>query len=64
VWVLGHYGIHGNKEADALAKAGSSSAFVEPEPCIPLAPFSVKRRERVWLLKSHCASVENVAEKA
>jgi hypothetical protein len=26
------------------------------EPCLPLAPSSVKRREREWLLKSHCAS--------
>jgi hypothetical protein len=29
---------------------------VRPEPCLPLAPSSVKRREREWLLKSHCAS--------
>jgi hypothetical protein len=34
------------EEADALARVGSSSAFVDPEPCLPLAPSSVKRRER------------------
>jgi ribonuclease HI len=28
VWVPGHCGIHENEEADALAAAGSSSAFV------------------------------------
>jgi hypothetical protein len=28
VWVPGHCGIHENEEADALARAGSSSAFV------------------------------------
>jgi hypothetical protein len=39
-----HSGIHGNEEADALAIAGSSSAFVGPEPCLPLAPSSVRRR--------------------
>jgi hypothetical protein len=52
VWVPGHCG---NEEADALA--GSSSAFVGPEPCLPLGPSSVKRRRgRAWLLiKSHCA---------
>jgi hypothetical protein len=40
VWVPGHCGVHGN-ETDALARAGSSSAFVEPEPCLLLAPSSV-----------------------
>jgi hypothetical protein len=44
-------GIDGNEEADTLAGAGLSSAFVEPEPCIPLARSSVKRRERECLLK-------------
>jgi hypothetical protein len=56
VWVLGHCSIHGNEKADALARAESSYAFVGPEPCLPLAPSSVKRRERKWLLKSHCTS--------
>jgi hypothetical protein len=51
VWVPGNCGIHGNEETDALARTGSSSAFVGPEPCLPLAPSSVKRREREWL---HC----------
>jgi ribonuclease HI len=54
VWVPGRCGIHGNEEADALAKARSSSAFVGPEPCLPWALSSVKRRERERLLKSHC----------
>jgi hypothetical protein len=49
-------GIHGNEEADAFARSGSSSVFVEPEPCLPLAPSSVRRRERYRLFKSHCAS--------
>jgi hypothetical protein len=40
VWVPGHCGIHGN-ETDALARAGSSSDYVEPEPCLLLAPSSV-----------------------
>jgi hypothetical protein len=31
VWVPGHCGIHENKEAVALARAGSSSAFVRTE---------------------------------
>jgi hypothetical protein len=56
VWVPGHFGIHGNEKANAIGRVGSSSAFVGPEPCFPLAPSSVKWREREWLLKSHCAS--------
>jgi ribonuclease HI len=56
VWVPGHFGIHENEQADALARAGSSYAFVGPEPCLPLALSSVKQRGREWLLKSHCAS--------
>jgi hypothetical protein len=34
--VSGYCGIHGNEEADALARAVSSSAFVGPEPCLPV----------------------------
>jgi hypothetical protein len=32
------------------------SDFVGLEPRLPLAPSSVRWREREWLLKSHCAS--------
>jgi hypothetical protein len=50
---------HAHEEAD-----------VGPESCHKLAPSSVKRRQRDWLLKSHWASwaslssVENMAENA
>jgi hypothetical protein len=44
VWVPEQCGIHGNEEADSLARARSSSAFVELEPCLPLATSSIKRR--------------------
>jgi hypothetical protein len=56
VWVPGNCGIHGNEKADALAREGSSSAFVRPEPCLPLATSSVKLREWEWSLKSQCVS--------
>jgi hypothetical protein len=53
VWVPGHCGIHGNEETH-LQEPGSSSTFVGPKPCLPLATSIVKRKEREWLLKSHC----------
>jgi hypothetical protein len=72
VWVPGYCGIHGIEEADALARAASSSAFVGSEPCLPLAPSSVKRRAgvviyitlRLMNLVDCLSSVENVAEKS
>jgi hypothetical protein len=54
VWVPGHCGIHGNEKAGALSRAGYSSAFVGPEPCLSLVLSSVRQRE--WLFKSHCTS--------
>jgi hypothetical protein len=35
-------------------RAGSSFAFVGPEPCLPLTHSRVKRREREWLLATGC----------
>jgi hypothetical protein len=46
------------KKPTTLAETGSSSVFVESEPCLLLASSFVKQREkeREWLFKSHCAS--------
>ncbi|KAJ8910619.1 hypothetical protein NQ315_002855 [Exocentrus adspersus] len=36
VWVPGHCGVTGNKEADALARKGSTDIFTGPEPAVGL----------------------------
>jgi ribonuclease HI len=49
LWVPGHCGIHGNAEADVFARAGSSSAFVRPEPCLPVVVYHTAPH-RAWKL--------------
>ena len=34
LWVPGHSGVDGNEKADELARAGSDSEFIGPEPAI------------------------------
>ena len=49
VWVPGHSGIKGNERADVLAKAGSETEFLGPEPALGV-PFCLGRGAiRDWL---------------
>ncbi|XP_011698268.1 PREDICTED: uncharacterized protein LOC105456144 [Wasmannia auropunctata] len=53
VWVPGHSGIKGNEIADELARAGSSTRMVGPEPALGV-PSCVGRAEiRGWLQERH-----------
>src|SRR5699024_1936041 len=58
VWILGHTGIEGNEKANKLAKAGTSTPFVGPEPFCGLGNHTLKQhfktkeesdRARLWL---------------
>ncbi|XP_077255623.1 uncharacterized protein LOC143893775 [Temnothorax americanus] len=53
IWVPGHSGIKGNETADQLARAGSETRLLGPEPAVGI-PYSLSRREiRGWLRNQH-----------
>ncbi len=36
IWVPGHTDVQGNEIADELARKGSATSFVGPEPALPI----------------------------
>jgi hypothetical protein len=50
-WVPSHCGIHGNGDADALARKGSSNPFTGREPAIPISPSVGRLKIKKWLNK-------------
>ena len=47
-WVPGHCGIEGNEKADLLARQGSSTNFVGPEPFCGISPSALKAELGEW----------------
>ena len=62
-WTPGHQGVHGNEEADELARRGSELSVEGPEPFIPvpyatcvmaIKDWSMKRWKAKWESSSDC----------
>ena len=52
-WVPGHAGVRGNEIADGLARNGSASAYVEPEPALGVSWRDLHHRIHCWLVDEH-----------
>jgi ribonuclease HI len=52
-WVPGHAGVRGNEIADGLARCGSASRFVRPEPALGVCRQDLRNKISCWLVNQH-----------
>jgi hypothetical protein len=52
-WVPGHAGVRGNETADRLARSGSASGFVGPEPALGVSKQDLSSKIGRWLVNQH-----------
>jgi len=56
LWVPGHFGVKGNKKANAVAKRAAHSEFLSPEPAIGIPATTVCNEAQQWATKEHFKS--------
>jgi hypothetical protein len=52
-WIPGHAGVRGNETADGLARSGSASGFVGPEPALGVSKQNLSNKIGRWLGHQH-----------
>jgi ribonuclease HI len=52
-WVPGHAGVRGNENANGLARCGSASRFVGPEPALGVSRQDLRNKISLWLVNQH-----------
>jgi hypothetical protein len=59
-WVPGHVGLKDNETADELARNGSASRFVGPEPALRVSRQTLRNKISSWLGNQHWRRWQNL----
>ncbi|KAL0820148.1 hypothetical protein ABMA28_005307 [Loxostege sticticalis] len=60
MWVPGHTGVEGNEMADSLARKGSETAPIGPEPFVPISKSTIHTAFRKYAVNKHLTEWKNL----